>query len=119
MRTRTTLVWMVVLGVIVTPSWAEETADDAQKGRRVAVLVCDPCHVIARDDTHRPTLEPPAPSFDLIAQRQDVSIESLQRFLTTTHRDAGNLRSMPDPQLIDSYAKQVASYILSLRRPQR
>jgi cytochrome c1 len=93
--------------------------DDVQAGRRVALLVCYACHVVAPDQHDAPTLTPPAPSFESIAQRPNISAESLQRFLATTHRDASNPRAMPNPELIDSYARQVASYILSLHHPRQ
>jgi len=109
---------LVMFAVIATPTWAEDAVNDVQAGRRVAFLVCNACHVVAPDQRYPPTLTPPGPSFESIAQRPDVSIESIQKFLTMTHRDASNPRAMPNPELIDSYMRQVATYILSLRRPQ-
>ncbi len=116
MAIRTKLAWLIFFAVIANPAWAEDAVDEVQAGRRVAFLVCNPCHVVAPDQRYPPTLTPPAPSFESIAQRPNVSIESIQRFLTTTHRDASNVRAMPNPELIDSYIRQVATYILSLKR---
>jgi mono/diheme cytochrome c family protein len=113
MVTRIVLVWFLI--TLTSSTWAQD-GDEVQQGRRVAALVCNPCHVIARDDQHRPLLEPAAPSFDSIAQRADLTAASLQAFLKTTHSDVGNLRGMPNPGLVDAYARQVAAYILSLRR---
>lgn len=117
MAIRTKLVWLITLAAIASPAWAEDVADDVQAGRRVAFLVCNPCHVVAPDQRYPPTLTPPAPSFESIAQRPNASIESIQQFLTTTHRDASNPKAMPNPELIESYMRQVATYIMSLRRP--
>ena len=119
MAIRNKLLWLIVFGVIANSAWAEDAIDDVQNGRRVAFLICYACHVVGPDQRSAPTLVPPAPSFDSIAQRPDISAESIERFLTTTHRDASNLRAMPSPELIDSYMKQVVAYILSLRRPQQ
>jgi mono/diheme cytochrome c family protein len=113
---RMALVWF---SIALTGSASAQDSDDVQQGRRVADLVCNPCHVIARDDPHRPLLEPAAPSFDSIAQRPDLTAASLQAFLKTTHSGVGNLRGMPNPGLVDSYARQVVTYILSLRRTPR
>jgi len=119
MATRIRLAWLITFGVLASPTWADDGIDDVRAGRRVAFLVCYACHVVAPDQHDAPTLTPPAPSFESIAQRPNISAESLQRFLATTHRDASNPRAMPNPALINSYARQVASYILSLRRLQQ
>jgi cytochrome c1 len=120
MRIRIAPVWLVAFSIVASSAWSQDAADDVKEGHRVALLVCYACHVVERDQRqHLPTLEPPAPSFETIAQRGNVNAESLQAFLTTTHRDVSNPGAMPSPGLTDSYVKQVAAYILSLRRPQQ
>jgi cytochrome c1 len=56
------------------------------------------------------------PTFESIAQRSSITADSVQTFLTTTHRDIGNPQGMPNPQLLDYQIKQVAAYLLSLRK---
>jgi cytochrome c1 len=61
-------------------------------------------------------LRPPAPSFESIAQRSSITADSVQTFLNTTHRDIGNPKGMPNPQLLDYQIKQIAAYLMSLRK---
>jgi cytochrome c1 len=74
--------------------------------------------VAATDQDILPILNPPAPSFQSIAQRKTSDVDSVRKFVTTTHRDisGGNLKGMPNPELLDSQAKQVAAYLMSLRK---
>ena len=109
---------LIVLCVTSCQAWAQEGggADDIRKGRELAILVCANCHVAAPDQPYRPILQPPAPSFDSIAQRKNITADSVQVFLTTTHRGLDNPKGMPNPELLDSQVKQVAAYLLSLRK---
>jgi cytochrome c1 len=70
----------------------------------------------ASDQPFEPILRPPAPSFQSIAQRANVSPESVRAFLTATHRNVSNPEAMPNPELLDSQVRQVAAYLLSLRK---
>ena len=92
-------------------------SNDVQKGHYLAVLMCSNCHVISRDQSIEPVLQPPAPSFESIAQRSSTSSETLGTFLATTHRDIGNSAGMPNPELLDFQMRQVEAYVLSLRKP--
>jgi Zinc-binding dehydrogenase len=116
MATRIRFAWLITFGVLASPTWADDGMDDVRAGRRVAFLVCYACHVVAPDQHDAPTLTPPAPSFESIAQRPNISAESLQRFLATTHRDASNPRAMPNPALIESYAPAAFGQALKLVR---
>jgi hypothetical protein len=40
----------------------------------------------------------------------------VQKSLNTTHKDIGNPKGMPNPQLLDYQIEQVAAYLLSLRK---
>lgn len=90
--------------------------DDVQQGKRLAMLICSNCHIVARDQPFEPILRPPASSFEFIAQRSTINNDSVRTFLTTTHRDISNPEGMPNPQLLDYQIKQVAAYLLSLRK---
>ena len=113
-----TSTWLVALWIGVCSASAQEAtlADDLRKGHQLATMVCGFCHVATPDQTHMPILNPPAPSFDLIAQRTDISADWLEKFISTTHRGLDNPRGMPNPSLLDYQVKQVAAYLLSLRK---
>lgn len=112
------LAWLVGLGLVANPACAQDAsvADDVREGHRLAILICSYCHVAATDQPDEPILQPPGPSFASIAQRNDVSVDSLRTFLRTTHRNVSRPNGMPNPELLDFQAKQVAAYILSLRK---
>jgi mono/diheme cytochrome c family protein len=99
------------------PAWTQEAGvnDDVQQGHRLAMLICANCHVAASDQQFDPILRPPAPPFQSIAQRSTTTADSLRAFLTSTHRDY-QPEGMPNPQLMDFQVRQVAAYLLSLRK---
>jgi len=102
----------------VNAAWAQEagSADEVRKGHELAAIVCSNCHLAAADQRYNPILNPPAPSFASIAQRENLSAASLRNFVTTTHRGLDNPSGMPNPYLSDEQAQQVVAYILSLRK---
>ena len=99
-----------------SPQQAAPT-DDAQEGHKLAVIICSNCHVAASDQPFAPILRPPAPSFESIAQGGNTTTDSVQAFLTSTHRSISNPDGLPNPMLLDFQIKQVAAYLLSLRKP--
>ena len=96
---------VVIAGFLpLAPGRAQQAggmSDDVQKGHYLAVLMCSNCDVISPDQSIEPTLQPPAPSFESIAQRSSTSSEALGAFLGTTHRTIGNSAGMPNPELLD------------------
>ncbi|HUO19685.1 MAG TPA: c-type cytochrome [Steroidobacteraceae bacterium] len=85
-------------------------------GEHIARLICSACHVVAADQEYPPLLITPTPAFREIANRPGTTVETLRRFITTTHWDEGKLpMAMPDPMLTEAQARDVARYILSLR----
>ena len=44
-----------------------------------------------------------------------TSAASLQRFILTTHAEIAEPKGMPNPQLTEDQAADIASYIVSLR----
>jgi len=92
------------------------TADEVSKGHHLAAEVCSICHLAAPDQAHLPLMRPPAPPFESIAQRKDITADYLRKFLTTTHRDLATQKGMPNPNLADFQIKEVTAYILSLRK---
>jgi mono/diheme cytochrome c family protein len=94
---------------------ATSSSEDVENGHHLAALICSNCHVASPDQLVQPILRPPAPSFESIARRSDISADTIRTFLATTHRSIGNPAGMPNPQLLDYQAGQVAAYLLSLR----
>jgi len=109
--------WLTVFCLSVAAAAAQPAApaDDASKGRHLAVMVCATCHIVP-DHAQKPLLDPPAPSLVSIAQHKDIDAESLADFLTTTHRSLANPKGMPNPDLALYQVKQVVAYLLSLRK---
>jgi hypothetical protein len=118
MRIRIALIWFVALGVVAGSAWAQDASvtEDVREGHRLAIIICSNCHIAAHDQPFEPILRPPAPSFESIAQRDNITTDSVRKFLTTTHRSISNPTGMPNLELIDSHVKQVAAYLLSLRK---
>ena len=81
-----------------------------------AAHVCSICHLAAPDQAAKPLLNPPGPPFAAIAQRPALTEESLEKFITTAHRGLDNPKGMPNPDLAAYQVKQVAAYIMSLRK---
>jgi cytochrome c len=109
------LAWFTVC-VVGSARAQEAGTDEVQEGHRLATLICAACHVAARDQPFEPILRPPAPSFESIAQRGSTTADSVRTFLSTTHRDVAGPTGMPNPQLLDYQIKQIAAYLLSLRK---
>ena len=112
------MVGIAALGVLANSARAQGLGaeDDVREGHRWAVTICSYCHVVSSDQPNDTVLRPPAPSFESIAQRKDFSADYLRTFLATTHRAVEAPKGMPNPQLLDSQIRQVAAYMLSLRR---
>jgi mono/diheme cytochrome c family protein len=104
--------------VLATSASAQEptATDEVREGKRLAILICGNCHVVVRDQLLHPILDPPAPSFDTIAQRGTMMPDSLRTFLATTHRDGSNPTGMPNPRLLPDQIERVTAYILSLHK---
>ena len=92
---------------------AETNADPAE-GHRLALKICSACHVVASDQQFPPMLRKPAPNFQAIAARPGTSAASLQRFILTTHAEIATPKGMPNPQLTEDQAAEIAAYIVSL-----
>ena len=110
--------WFVALWIGIGSAWGQEgkSAEDLRQGHQLAAMLCGNCHLAAPDQPFKPELKPPAPSFESIAQRKDVNAQTLQSFLTTTHRGLDTPKGMPHPYLADYQVKQVIAYLLSLRK---
>jgi len=94
---------------------AQTPAPDVTAGKTLALTLCTPCHVVAPDQSLPPILVDPAPRFDTIANRKDISAASLRQFLATTHTTVANPLAMPNPQLVAYQFEPLIAYILSWR----
>jgi mono/diheme cytochrome c family protein len=111
--------FLLLYSVVGVPVRADETSKGAvlERGQHIAELVCSACHVVEHDQEFPPILRPPAPSFDEIANRSGVTVQTVRQFVSQTHWDLKTLpMQMPDPMLSTSDASAVARYVLSLRR---
>jgi len=89
-----------------------------RRGEDAARLICTACHVVAKDQQFPPLLQPPAPSFEEIANRPGTTVGSVRHFVTHTHWDEKTLpMKMPDLMLTAQQATELARYLLSLRKP--
>jgi cytochrome c1 len=114
---RPALTSFVALCAAACPAWGHAVfSDDSRTGHHLAAMLCDECHVAARDQAYPPTRDPPAPSFESIAQRKDVNADSLEHFLKTTHEGLDNPKGMENPGLADFQVRAIVAYILSLRK---
>lgn len=105
------------LALFAAPARADPaSADEIAAGRTFALKVCWTCHIVAADQTERPILSRPAPSFLILAQRPDVTAESLRKFLSTHNETMGRAGQMPNPRLVDYQIDEVVAYILSLKK---
>jgi mono/diheme cytochrome c family protein len=107
-----------IFTIFATAAWSQEVgiAKDLQQGHRLAKIICSNCHVASPDQEIEPILRPPAPSFESIAQREGIDADRIQTFLATTHRDINSGTGMPNPQLLDFQIRQLAVYLMSLRK---
>ncbi len=115
---RTVAVIHFMLLATVWPALAQpqrNNTDDVTQGRSLAIQICAHCHVVARDQPNKPVFTQPTPSFAAIARRNTLDPDWLKDFLSTTHRGADNPKGMPSPELIDSHARQIIAYLMSLR----
>ncbi len=56
------------------------------------------------------------PVLSSIASRPGTSTTSVQNFLLTIHLSLANGKDMPNPQLTEDEARDVAAYVMSLRK---
>jgi mono/diheme cytochrome c family protein len=84
-------------------------------GREFALKVCATCHVVAEDQAQAPTLKPPAPSFDEIAARPNVTQTFLRDFLGKPHGKGRETSAMPGFLMPSRQADAVIAYLMSLK----
>jgi cytochrome c1 len=115
---RTIASFVGTIWIIQASAWAQgaDTKDDVRAGHHLAIMLCADCHVVASDQPYAPTLAPPAPSFQSIAQCSNTNMDSLRKFLRSTNQSLENPKGMPNPMLADFQIRQIGAYLLSLRK---
>ena len=99
------------------PHTRQQPLEALQRGQHIAQLVCSACHVVAHDQEFPPILRPPAPSFEEFANRPNMSLQTVQRFVLQTHWDMKTLpMQMPAQMLPKSDTTAVARHVLSFRK---
>ena len=102
---------LTAAGIAAGAASAQELRRNAAAGRQFALHNCDACHVVATNQDLRPLIGGYAPSFFEVANRPDVSADSLRVFLAHQHA----YTNMPYPDLTPRDLADVVSYIVSLR----
>lgn len=97
------------LGVTAAAS-AQVAHGDPDAGRRFALEVCTPCHVVAPDQLS-PRRFASAPDFRAIANTRGTTATSLTAFLHTPHPTMPNLILSPEE------TGDVVAYVVSLQNP--
>ena len=113
------LITIGLCSLFSTPAQAADPTDIAtlKGGESIARVICSACHVVAKVQEFPPLLQPPAPSFEEIANRPGTTVDSVRHFVTHTHWDTKTLpMKMPDVMLTNEQASLVARYLVSLRK---
>ena len=86
----------------------ESKVPDVPSGEALARKLCVGCHVLDPDSDKIPQAD--VPSFQSIADRPNQTFETLKTWLLEPHAP------MPDPHLSRTEIRDLAGYILSLRK---
>ena len=116
---------IVVWGSAVSTSFAAETLTPAtdssqiRAGYDIAVTTCVACHVASPDQSIQPIDGGRVPSFQEIAKRPNVTLDSVANLPKACSRSTALYvpHCSPFDRMSDREWQQVAAYILSLRSP--
>jgi mono/diheme cytochrome c family protein len=95
---------------------AADDADQVANGHQLALEICSACHIAAPDQRTRPILTEPPPSLETLANKPGATAESVQKFLLTIHLSLANGKDMPNPEVTEDQARDLAAYVMSLRK---
>jgi len=97
-----------------------QRSEAVRAGRELAEIVCSACHKVGPTQDIATILDPPAPSFQLIADRPTTTAAGLRRFMAHTDWDHHTFpMTMPDLMLEPDQQASLAAYIVSLRSTKR
>ena len=103
-------------GVQLAQAAPNKVASDL--GHGLAERLCAGCHMVEPGQLSPPNYVGPPP-FQAIANRANVTSDSLREHLRTTHASKIIPLTMPNPDLGDDETTKIVSYILSLRKDPR
>ena len=108
---------ITVFAVTEAGSQSQSKDNAVRAGQSVAVTTCISCHVVSRNQPLEPILGHGIPSFEEIANRPNVTINSLTAAMKVARwHDPGMAPTLlPMSHISDTQRAQVAAYILSLR----
>jgi mono/diheme cytochrome c family protein len=97
------------------PFTNELFVDQVAEGRGLAHSICGNCHFVTETPKEIASSGFPAPSFASLAQRSSVTDESLRLLLSSSHRNLGPDKTMPNPRLADYQIEEIIAYFGTLR----
>jgi mono/diheme cytochrome c family protein len=106
----------MVLAGAVSHAAAADDADKIANGHKLALMICSACHIAAPDQKTPPILTQPAPNLEALANKPGATAASVQKFLLTIHLSIANGKDMPNPELDEDQARDIALYLMSLRK---
>ena len=119
-RSHALAVLIAISVVFASPARAADTDPSSTElvasGRAFALKVCWACHIVATDQSEKPILTHPAPSFIVIARRSDLTDAVLRHFLSSHTEMLGGKGGTPGPQLAKYQIDEVVAYIKSLEK---
>ncbi|CAM5766572.1 hypothetical protein LMIY3S_01867 [Labrys miyagiensis] len=105
----------MLLAPLSAPRSQQAPEDQVANGRRLALMICGACHVVASDPANIPILDPPAQDLQVRARRSVLPEAVLRQMLTSDHSKVGPGEAMPNPQLVDYQIDAIIAYFQSLR----
>ncbi len=110
--------WVASCTLLLSSARADPSRNnpDPLNGHRLALLIYSACHIAGPDQNGPPILQPPAESFQSLAQKEGTSYDQMREFILTTHQDVTHPKKMPNPMLMEQEASDIAAYIINLRR---
>ena len=106
---------LIFAGLAVAPAaMADSNQVASSMGHELARHTCTMCHLVEAGQTNPPD-HVGGPTFQSIADRPDVTVQSLRKHLRTTHTNAMVPLAMPNPGLTEDELVKIISYLTSLR----
>jgi hypothetical protein len=110
------VVVLPAIGESLTNDFPYPESADISHGYRVATNICRPCHVVGPQQTSRPILPYPGPTFESIANRPGMTVDTIEHFLTSADWDLHSRPvTMPNKRLSSKSMTAVSEYIMSLK----
>ena len=107
MKTKSTLLILLLAISAAGPASAQVGLADARHGKELAARLCSGCHIVAPGSAA--TANPDIPTFAAIAGRGDATPEHLAGRIIIPHPP------MPNTQLTMAEIRDVVAYIMSLK----